>query len=404
MRKKLSLVFSVLFLDFFSFSAVIAFLPLIFLETNYSLFSFSIPSQMRYLFLGLVTATYPIAQVLSAPILGHLSDKMGRRSILLSSYLGNTLGYFLCGLGVWQSSLFLLFLGNFVAGITGVNLSTTNAIISDESSDHKRSKFFAIPYLMLGLGFILGPYVTGKVVAFSSSLSIACFGLFLACAFLSFCNFLLLYFFFKREDASIVTLSKISWKELLTCSREVKILLFGEFLILFGWYFFIKSFQVFLIEGAGCSDTQVFSLYSQYGVWFTISQLLFIFWLHRQAKSEVFLRTFILLFAVSIFALVFVSNYTAACLVVPFFTFAYAALSPALTGLISDYASSHNNGKVMGLHQAIQAFAKIGGPLLAGCVLPLTPSATIILSPLFILGSLAVFKLREKKSVSESAL
>lgn len=398
MKKKLSLIFSVLFLDFFSFSAVIAFLPLFFLSTPHSFFSTAFSPELRYILLGILSATYPIAQVIAAPLLGHLSDRIGRRGILLCSYLGNTVGYVLCSIGILTTSILPLFLGNFVAGLAGVNLSTTNAIISDMSSNERRSKFFAVSHLMLGIGFILGPYVAGKVVTFSSHVFDACFYLFLACAIFSFFNFLLIYFFWSPDEDKMVTAkpTEILWKDLFSCNREVKILLFAEFLIFFGWYFFIKTFQVFLIEGIQCTEAQVFNVYSQYGLWFALSQVVFITWFHRYSKSEKFFRHFITFLALSILILYFAKSYAAACLIVPLFTFAYGMLIPSLTGLVSDYATSHNNGKVMGLHQSIQAFAKIGGPLIAGCVLTLTPMATVLLSPLFILASRALLRKKEK--------
>lgn len=398
MTKKLSLIFSVLFLDFFSFSAVIAFLPLFFLSTPHSFFSSSFSPNLRYILLGILSATYPIAQVIAAPLLGHLSDKIGRRGILLYSYIGNTVGYLLCGIGILTTSILYLFLGNFIAGLMGVNLSTTNAIISDVSVNEKRSKFFAVSHLMLGIGFILGPFVAGKIVAFSSHVFDACFYLFLLCSIFSFINFLLIYFFWTPDEDKMISAkpTQIFWKDLFQCGREVKVLLFAEFLIFFGWYFFIKTFQVFLIEGIQCSETQVFNVYSQYGLWFALSQLIFIAWLHRFSKSEKFFHRFITFLALSIFVLYFAKSYWAACLIVPLFTVAYGALIPSLTALVSDYASSHNNGKIMGLHQSIQAFAKIGGPLIAGCVLTLTPLATVLLSPLFILASRAIFALRQK--------
>ena len=398
MYKKLSLIFSVLFLDFFSFSAVIAFLPLFFLSTPHSFFSTSFSPHLRYILLGVLSATYPIAQVIAAPLLGHLSDKIGRRGILLYSYIGNTAGYLLCSIGIVKMSIFYLFLGNFIAGLMGVNLSTTNAIISDVSLSEKRSKFFAVSHLMLGIGFILGPYVAGKIVAISPHVFETCFYLFLSCALFSFINFLLIYFFWTPDEDKLVSAkpTQILWKDLFHCSREVKILLFAEFLIFFGWYFFIKTFQVVLIEGIACTETQVFHLYSQYGLWFALSQVIFIVWLHRYSKSEKFFHGFITFLALSIFILYFAKSYFIACLIVPFFTFAYGMLIPSLTSLISDYSTSH--GKVMGLQQSIQAFAKIGGPLIAGCVLTLTPLATVLLSPLFILASRAFFALLEKKT------
>jgi MFS transporter, DHA1 family, tetracycline resistance protein len=399
MNKKLGLIFSVLFLDFFTFSAVIAFLPLFFLDTPHSFFSTTYSLKLRYILLGILSATYPIAQVIAAPLLGHLSDKIGRKGILLCSYLGNTLGYFLCSIGILTTSILPLFIGNFIAGLAGVNLSTTNAIISDVTGQQRRSKFFAMSHLMLGIGFILGPFAAGKVVTFSSHLFTACFYLFLACTLFSFLNFLLIYFFWGKEEDNMVSakLTQVKWRDLLSCTRELKILLFAEFLVFFGWYFFIKTFQVFLVEEVKCTEAQVFNLYSQYGLWFALSQVIFILWLHRFSKLDRFFNRFIVLFAGSIFVLAFVKSYVAACLIVPFFTFAYATLAPSLTGLISDYASSHNNGKVMGLHQSIQAFAKILGPLIAGGLLTFTPLATVLFSPIFILASLIVFGLHAKE-------
>jgi len=402
MAKKLSLIFSVLFLDFFSFSAVIAFLPLFFLSTPHSFFSSSFSPNLRYVLLGILSATYPIAQLIAAPLLGHLSDKIGRRWILLYSYLGNAVGYLLCGIGILTTSIAYLFLGNFIAGLMGVNLSTTNAIISDVSVSEKRSKFFAVSHLMLGIGFILGPFVAGKIVAFSPHVFDACFYLFVSCAIFSFINFLLIYLFWT-PDMVTTKPTPILWKELFQCSREVKVLLFAEFLIFFGWYFFIKTFQVFLIEGIHCTEAQVFNVYSQYGLWFALSQALFIIWLHQYAKAEKFFHHFITFLAFSILVLYFAKTYWAACLIVPLFTIAYGMLIPSLTGLVSDLTTSQNNGKIMGLHQSIQAFAKIGGPLIAGCVLTLTPLATVLLSPLFILASRAIFALRGQKKLSDTA-
>lgn len=395
MVKRLSLVFSVLFLDFLTFSAVIAFLPLFFLQTPHSFFSESFPVHLRYILLGILSATYPIGQMVAAPFLGHLSDRVGRRGVLLYSYLGNTAGYLLCSLGIISQSILPFFIGNFIAGLTGVNLSTTNAIITDVSISTKRSKFFAMSHLMLGVGFILGPWIAGHVVTISGQLLQASFCLFIGCAASSFLNFLMIRCFWSVADEEIVTpkWTEIRWRDFLRCERELKMILWAEFLIFFGWYFFIKTFQVFLVEKIGCSEIQVFNIYSQYGLWFSLSQLIFIFWLHKHCSSERFFRRFIFLFAFSIFILSFMSSYRLTALVVPLFTFAYASLIPSLTSLVSNYASTHDNGKVMGLHQSVQALAKILGPVIAGFLLTFTPMATVLLSPLFILASRAIFAL-----------
>jgi len=241
MKKKLSLIFSVLFLDFLTFSAVIAFLPLFFLETPHSFFTQTFSLKLRYILLGILSATYPIGQMIAAPFLGHLSDRIGRKGILLSSYLGNTAGYLICSIGILTQSILPLFIGNFIAGLTGVNLSTTNAIISDVSFDEKRSKFFAMSHLMLGVGFILGPWIAGQAVSFTNHLFDACFYLFVGCAAFSFLNFLLIFRFWSHdtEKQAAAKWTKVRFRDFLKCEKPLKILLWAEFLIFFGWYFFI---------------------------------------------------------------------------------------------------------------------------------------------------------------------
>lgn len=395
MLKKLSLIYSVLFLDFLTFSAVIAFLPLFFLETPHTFFASTFSLKLRYILLGILSATYPIGQMIAAPFLGHLSDRIGRKGILLCSYLGNTAGYLICGLGVLNQSVLPLFIGNLIAGLTGVNLSTTNAIISDVSIDEKRTRFFALSHLMLGVGFILGPWIAKEAVSLSTHLFQASFSLFVGCAAFSFINFVLVYFFWSHETENVATpkWTAVNLKDFLRCEKPLKTLLWGEFLIFFGWYFFIKTFQVFLVEKIGCSEAQVFDIYSQYGFWFSLGQLIFILWLHKHARKDLFFRGFIFLFAASIFILSFMGSYSMICFVVPLFTFAYASLVPSLTALVAQYASAHNNGQVMGLHQSVQAIAKVAAPVAAGLLLTLTPMATVLLSPLFIIASRALMGL-----------
>lgn len=405
MKRRLALIFSVLFLDFLTFSAVIAFLPLFFLETPHSFFAPTFSVKLRYILLGLFTATYPIAQVIAAPFLGHLSDRIGRRGILLFSYIGNGAGYVLCSIGVLEQSVIPLFIGYFVAGLTGVNISTTNAIISDVSFNEKRSKFFAASHLVLGIGFILGPWIAGQIVANSSLVFQTCFYLFIGCASVSALNFLLILRFWSKEDEKLIVTKwvEVKFRDFLKCEKPLKTLLWAEFLVFFGWYFFVKTFQVFLVEKIGCNEIQVLNYYSQYGIWFSLSQMIFILWLHKYSSSAKFFRNLIFLLSLSIFSLTFVPNYPVTCMIIPLFTFAYAALIPSLTALVSTHASSEDNGKVMGLHQSVQAGAKILGPIIAGALLTLTPLATVICAPILIVASRAVLALGAPKKEAEEA-
>jgi multidrug resistance protein len=110
------------------------------------------------LMVTLLTVIYAAGQFFAAPLLGLLSDRYGRRPVLLASVLGSAIGYLLFGIG---GSLAVLFLSRLIDGITGGNISTASAYIADVTPPRSRAKNFALLGAAFGLGFILGPALGG---------------------------------------------------------------------------------------------------------------------------------------------------------------------------------------------------------------------------------------------------
>ncbi len=110
------------------------------------------------LFGGLLTFSYAIMQFLFAPVLGNLSDKYGRRPILLFSLLGFGLDYILLA---FAPSIGWLFVGRIIAGITGASMTTASAYIADISTPETRAQNFGMIGAAFGLGFIVGPMIGG---------------------------------------------------------------------------------------------------------------------------------------------------------------------------------------------------------------------------------------------------
>ena len=108
----------------------------------------------------LLTVIYAAAQFLFAPMLGALSDRFGRRPVLLLSVLGSAFGYYLFGIG---GALWVLFLSRLIDGITGGNISTAMAYVADVTAPQERAKRFALVGVAFGLGFILGPALGGAL-------------------------------------------------------------------------------------------------------------------------------------------------------------------------------------------------------------------------------------------------
>lgn len=134
---------------------------------------------------GWLTFAYAITQFIFAPIIGNLSDKYGRRPILLMSLFGFSLDYLLLA---FAPTIAWLFVGRILAGITGASITTASAYIADVSTSENRAKNFGMIGAAFGLGFIIGPVIGGLLGQYGARVP------FYAAAILCMLNFLYGYF------------------------------------------------------------------------------------------------------------------------------------------------------------------------------------------------------------------
>jgi DHA1 family tetracycline resistance protein-like MFS transporter len=133
------------------------------------------------MWVGLLLTAYALMQFICAPILGGLSDRFGRRPVLLLSLSGICANYLLLA---WAPSLMWLFLGRLIAGATAANAATATAYIADVTPPHQRASQFGLIGAMFGIGFVLGPALGGVLGAYGLRTP------FLAAAALAGCNVL----------------------------------------------------------------------------------------------------------------------------------------------------------------------------------------------------------------------
>jgi len=134
---------------------------------------------------GWISFAYAVTQFFFAPILGNLSDKFGRRPVILFSLLGFALDYIIIA---QAPTLAWLFIGRIIAGVTGASITTASAFIADISNNENRAKNFGMIGAAFGLGFIIGPVVGGLLGQFGSRVP------FYAAAVLCLINFIYGYF------------------------------------------------------------------------------------------------------------------------------------------------------------------------------------------------------------------
>lgn len=152
---------------------------------------------------GWLSFTYALMQFVFAPILGNLSDRFGRRSVLLSSLLGFGID---CLFLAFAPNIFWLFIGRTIAGITGASFSVASACIADISTDDNRTKNFGYINAAYSSGFIIGPAIGGVLGQFGTHIP------FIAAAILSFSNFIFGFFLFP-ESLDVDNRRVFDWKQ-----------------------------------------------------------------------------------------------------------------------------------------------------------------------------------------------
>ncbi len=111
---------------------------------------------------GILQAAYPLMQFIGAPILGRLSDRFGRKPILVASQFGTLIGFIMLG---FANSMFLLFVSRIIDGLSGANISTAQAAIADSTHEKTRTQGLGLVGAAFGVGFVLGPILAFIVLA-----------------------------------------------------------------------------------------------------------------------------------------------------------------------------------------------------------------------------------------------
>jgi DHA1 family tetracycline resistance protein-like MFS transporter len=176
MNRPLIVIFTAIVLDAVGIGLIFPILPSLLREVTHA--------ENVAPYIGIMTALYAVMQFIFAPVLGSLSDRLGRRPVLLISLAGAAVNYLFLA---FAPNLGLLLLGRAIAGLTSANVSVASAYVTDISPEDKRARRFGLLSAMFGIGFIIGPVLGGLLGDYWVRLP------FIAAAALNGCNLLLAF-------------------------------------------------------------------------------------------------------------------------------------------------------------------------------------------------------------------
>lgn len=358
--RRLLIIFAVVLVDMLSFSIVLPLLP--YLAGDLGATPFEI---------GLLGAMYPVFQFLGAPLLGRLSDRFGRKPILLLSVAGTVLGFVVLATA---KSLWILFLSRALDGITGGNISVAQAYISDVTKPEERGKALGMIGAAFGLGFVLGP-VTGGLLSGISLTAPAWLGAALATVNLVLIG-LLLHESLTAEDRARLAarIRKARLAAFLEAVRHRRVgpLLTVRLLIGISFGIFESGFALWGIAALDLSPSTNAYILAYVGILSVFMQAFLIGKLTARWGDDGLLLTSLSVAAVALALWGFVPSIPPLLVLMPALSFGLAVSNTISTSALTKSVHRDEVGGILGVSTSIQAATRIPAPIIAGALIDYT--------------------------------
>jgi MFS transporter, DHA1 family, tetracycline resistance protein len=357
-KKMLFAIFLIVFIDLLGFSVILPLLPF-YAETFGA----------TPLVVGLLTAAYAAAQLIGAPLLGRLSDRYGRRPILMISIAGNMLGFVL--LAVAQN-LGILFLARGLAGLTGGNISVAQAYISDVSEPKDRGKALGLIGAAFGLGFIIGPAVGGILGTFGFWVPAT------VSAVLSGINLLLVFFWLpesltveRRLALANTSRPPFTVKAMLqTLQRPfVGPLLHTRFFFGLAFAMFQSIFALYAQYRLNLDGRQTGYILAYVGVLSAVTQGFLIGKINARFSDTQIILAATVIMAIGLGAWAFAPNVIALLIVLIPIAVAGGVLNTTINSAMSKAVAPIEIGGILGLAASLESLTRVISPSLGGLML-----------------------------------
>jgi len=344
-------VWLTVFLDLLGFSIIIPILPDLAVTLGGGKMALS------------VAALYALMNFLFSPFWGSLSDRYGRRPIILISVLITAFSQFLFG---FVGSLTALALQRALAGIGSANISAANAYIADISNKENRTKNMGLIGAAFGMGFIIGPVVGGYVYE-----AYGLMGVGIASGMLSVLNFIMAVVFLRESLAEKNTLSKLALNPLTALLKAMRMRVVRDLFLLN--MLFIAAFALMQVTAAilwedhfMLSKKEIGLVFAFIGLCSAVVQAGLVGILNKMLGEKRLLVIGLVLMMFALVALPLAPSMGWELLALAFVALAYGCVSPSILSLLSASVSPREQGNILGLNQSISSLGRVIGPVLGG--------------------------------------
>lgn len=356
---------------------------------------------------GYLVAVFAAMQFLCAPLMGNLSDRFGRRPVILISLLGFCIDYIIMALA---HNYTLLFVGRVLAGITGASFTAASAYIADISTDKNRAKNFGLIGAAFGLGFVLGPALGGLLGSWGLRAP------FYAAAILCFLNFLYGYFVLP-ESLKSENRRTFEWKKanpigslmFLKKYKTISGLVVSFAFIYLAAHAVQSNWNYFTMYVFNWTEKQVGFSLAIVGVLVGVVQGGLIRFINPKLGDEKSTYVGLMLYAIGLTLFAFATqSWMMYIFLIPYCLGGIAG--PALQSIITKHVSSNEQGQLQGSLTSLMSLTSVFGPLIMTSLFNYAthkdskihlPGAPFLLGAIFMLFSIIVawrVLQREKKT------
>lgn len=387
---------------FIGFSLPLPILPEMFLDPTHSILPSTYSIEKKMMILGFLMTCYPLGQLIGSPLFGRLSDRFGRKKIILISLLGTTLGYVLTASSVSLNLLSGIFAGLLLCGFFEGNIAIAQAVIADLTRDENPAdKIFHFGWinLFVCVGFILGPLL-GGILADPRLVSWFTFATpFWIAALMTVIGIVIIYF--GSKETKVFSLEKpepfLKGQIALLLKQPLQTLYLANFFISLAVFSFFRFFPVYLERVFNFTPSELAYVMVYNSIAFALCILFFAATLSKKISSWKAAIIFTPLLGIMFMVIAIPSSFWTLLYILPIVGGLLALTLTNASVLVSNAASHEGQGQAMGTLTSVQVLAELLAAIIGAAAAAILPSLALIFGGIMaLIATLILYVKRER--------